>query len=450
MYMGLVGTTWGLGTVLGPIIGGAFAHSSLSWRWAFYINLPVGGVVTPALVMLVPTADLGAGNCIRDRLQKIDWCGSILQAFMLIIIMVAFTLTGYQYAWNSPVIIGMLSLGGRPLCVTRFWSWGALFVAFAFSQTTWLPGQMRERRVFPVELLFMRVPFLLFILISTSGIFVFSTLFYIPLYLEFTRVNYCSTQSDTQNMSPIHAGLVFAVVIAACVVATTGSGILLSKIRYWFPFYLIGTIFGLLGSIFLFLSTVDTSVPKICVFGGMVAFGAGTYSQLGFTIISGKVPPHRIGQAIGFLTVSQLFGNTIAVSVGETIIISLSSSKVGKILPDVSVSVLRGLLGGTADSFLTTLPSQTREAVVEAIASSIDKAWILGIVAGVLGIICTMCLPHERIESHQALKVFPSSIWLMLGGYGDNSLECVTSGITESRKLTIFIEPPIVHGSALS
>jgi hypothetical protein len=184
-----------------------------------------------------------------------------------------------------------------------------------------------------------------------------------------------------QNLSPIHTGLVFVPVIVAVVVATTDGGILFAKIRYWFPFYFIGTILGLLGSIFLFLSTVDTSIPKICVFGGMVAFGAGIYSQMGLTIISGKVPPHRIGQAIGFLTVSQLFGSTLAVSLGETIVINLSSTKVGKLVPGIPVAVLKGLLGGTSDSFLTTLPSQTREAVVEAIASSIGKAWILGIQA---------------------------------------------------------------------
>jgi MFS family permease len=74
MYMGLVGTTWGLGTVMGPIIGGLFAHSSLSWRWALYINLPVGGVITPALIMLVPSADLGMGLYSRSLMEdRLVW-----------------------------------------------------------------------------------------------------------------------------------------------------------------------------------------------------------------------------------------------------------------------------------------------------------------------------------------------------------------------------------------
>jgi hypothetical protein len=210
-----------------------------------------------------------------------------------------------------------------------------------------MPGQTHERRVFPVELLFMGIPVLLFVLITTAGILFFSTLFYIPLYLEYTRVKYCSTPSDVQNIQ----------VWYSCPLLWQASSPPLA-VEFSSPTSGTGSLSTSLGPSSDSSALYSSSFPLWTHQSPKFAFGAGIYSQMGFTIISGKVPPHRIGQAIGFLTVSQLFGSTLAVSLGETIIINLSSTKVGKLVPGMPVAVLKGLLGGTSDSFLTTLPSQ--------------------------------------------------------------------------------------------
>ena len=112
MYLGFMGMTWGGGTVLGPIVGGLLANSKLSWRWAFYINLPIGGLIIPILILLIPKADMMAGSSIRKRLQNVDWIGSILQASFFTLFLLAFTFGGNQFAWNSPVVIGLFAGAG--------------------------------------------------------------------------------------------------------------------------------------------------------------------------------------------------------------------------------------------------------------------------------------------------------------------------------------------------
>jgi hypothetical protein len=210
---------------------------------------------------------------------------------------------------------------------------------------------------------------------------------------------------------------VFVPIIAFLIMGNIGGGFLLTKLRYWFPFYLIGTVSCLVGSVLLHIARVDTSIPKICVFGVLLGLGSALYSQLGFTIIAGKVPLNRIGQAIGFLSVGQVFGASICVAVAANIMISSALSKLVKILPNTPVSVLKDLMGGTADRSLTTLAAATRAAVIEAIVESIDKAYILGIVAAVIGIICTLCLPHEKIAAKkQASGVCSFKICLILDG----------------------------------
>jgi hypothetical protein len=210
---------------------------------------------------------------------------------------------------------------------------------------------------------------------------------------------------------------VFVPIIAFLIIGNIGGGFLLTKLRYWFPFYLIGTVCCLVGSVLLHMSRVDTSIPKICVFGILLALGSALYSQLGFTIIAGKVPPNRIGPAIGFLSIGQVFGASICVAVAANIMIGSASSKLEEILPNTPVSVLKDLMGGTADSSLNALPAVTRAAVIEAIVEGIDKAYILGIVAAVIGIICTLCLPHEKIAAKKrASGVCSIKICLILDG----------------------------------
>src|SRR5688572_18725193 len=78
MYIGGTGFIWGLGTILGPIVGGALADSSATWRWAFYINLPIGALFAPVYLFLLPSPDPRPGATIKERLLSIDWIGAPL------------------------------------------------------------------------------------------------------------------------------------------------------------------------------------------------------------------------------------------------------------------------------------------------------------------------------------------------------------------------------------
>ena len=111
MYMGLIGTTWGLGTVLGPILGGALA-GSLGWRWAFYLNLPIGLFMVPIAIVLLPNCDMMKGCSVRGRLRRVDWIGSFLLLCFTGLFLTVFAFAGNKYAWNSEPVIGMFSATG--------------------------------------------------------------------------------------------------------------------------------------------------------------------------------------------------------------------------------------------------------------------------------------------------------------------------------------------------
>jgi MFS family permease len=173
----MTGAMWGLGTVLGPVIGGAFTTSSAGWRWAFYINLPIGALTAPVLLFLIPPFDALKGTSLLGRLKRIDWIGMILLTGSITSLVLALQFGGNQFAWNSGAVIG---------CFVTF---GVTLILFAFSQTLYMPGQTKQRRIFPVEMIFNRTTVLLFILTSTGATTVFLAIYYIPLFFQFTRVH---------------------------------------------------------------------------------------------------------------------------------------------------------------------------------------------------------------------------------------------------------------------
>jgi MFS family permease len=176
-YIGMTGAMWGLGTVLGPVIGGAFTDGHGGWRWAFYINLPIGALTAPVLLFLIPPFDALKGTSLMGRLRRIDWIGLVLLCGCICSLVLALQFGGNQFSWNSGQVIG---------CFVTF---GVLLILFAGSQTLYMPGQTKQRRLFPVEMMFSRTTVLLFILTATGTTTVFLTIYYIPLYFQFTRVS---------------------------------------------------------------------------------------------------------------------------------------------------------------------------------------------------------------------------------------------------------------------
>jgi MFS family permease len=374
-YIGLTGAMWGLGTVLGPVIGGAFTDSGAGWRWAFYINLPIGGLILPLLVFLVPDFDAQKGKPYWERVKQIDWIGVVLLTGTIVSLILALTFGGNEYAWNSGQVIG------------TFVTFGVLLMLFAFSQTLYMPWQTKERRVFPVEMLFMRTTVLLFILIATSAALAFVTLYYIPLYFQFTRGD--SALRSAVRLLPVIFTLVFG---------SVAGGVLISKIGFYSPFYIFGTGLGLIGSSLLYVTTTNTSAARIYGYTALIGLGAGMYSQAGFAVVQVKVPKHHVGQAIGFLTTGQLLGAVLSLTIGGTVLINNATSGLQALLPDTPVEVIKNAIGGTAGTFFATLDPATRAAALDVIVQSIDKVYILTITAGAVGFVASVLLKHERIN----------------------------------------------------
>jgi MFS family permease len=174
-------------------------------------------------------------------------------------------------------------------------------------------------------------------------------------------------------------------------------GVLLAKVGWYSPFYIIGSALALIGSTLFHVVKLDTSAANIYGYSILVGIGCGMFVQAGFSVAQAKVPKNQIGAATGFIALGQLIGPTIALSVAGTVLINTATSGLEKLLPDVSTEVIKNAITGTAGPLLNTLDDATRRAALEVIVSSIAKVYNLSIAAMAVAFVLSLLLKHDKI-----------------------------------------------------
>ncbi|KAH8653989.1 major facilitator superfamily domain-containing protein [Tricladium varicosporioides] len=373
IYVGSTGLTWGLGTVLGPIIGGAFTDSSAGWRWAFYINLCIGAVCAPVYLFMLPNKDPRPGVSFKDRAREIDYVGAVLTLGAFISGIMAISFGGITYPWNSGNIIGLFVCSG------------VLFVMLGVQQVYTI-FTTTSRRIFPVEFFKSRTILILFAMTSAGGAAVFLPIYMVPIFFQFTR-------DDTA----LEAGVRLLPFIFLMVFAVIGNGAILSVYGYYMPWYTLGGILVVTGGALMYTIDVDTSVSRIYSYSILVGFGTGLFAQASFSVAQATVEPELIASAVGFITCAQVSGITIALAIANSIFLNKSQAAISAILPNVPTADIQAAITGAGSAFVASLSNAVKREVIAAIVTSISKTYILVIAAGTLTTVLSFAMKRERL-----------------------------------------------------
>ena len=166
-FQGLLGAVIATSNSLGPILGGIFTQS-VSWRWCFYINLPLSGLAILIVIFVLPLKRVKGS--MMGKLRKLDWYGSVLTLTWAILVLLAFSWAGNQFAWDSPGVLAPLIIGL------------ALLGVFIFVEAKLVALPLVPIRIFKTSTCSAAFATTFF-----NGAVFYSTLYYLPTYYQVVR-----------------------------------------------------------------------------------------------------------------------------------------------------------------------------------------------------------------------------------------------------------------------
>ncbi|MEV7731125.1 MDR family MFS transporter [Streptomyces sp. NPDC088921] len=361
-YQGLFGAVFGATSVLGPLLGGLFTEH-LSWRWVFYVNLPVGVVALTviAVVLRIPR---------KSRKHVIDYLGTFLIAAVATCLVLVASLGGNTWAWGSPQIVGLAVLG--------------VLLAVAFVGV--------ERRaaepVLPLKLFRVRTFTLSAVISFIVGFAMFGALTYLPTFLQVVH-----------GVSPTMSGVHMLPMVLGLLVSSTVSGQIVSRTGRWKVFPVAGTGVTTLGLLLLHRLDENSSTWVMsvcfCVFG----LGLGLVMQVLVLIVQNAVSYEDLGVATSGATFFRSIGASFGVAIFGTVFANRLGDKLAEALrgaqlpPGVSVSGIEADSRGLAE-----LPGSLRSEALHAYASSITDVFLYAAPVAFLGFVLAWFLKEDPLR----------------------------------------------------
>jgi MFS family permease len=315
----------GISTISGPLIGGALTQKA-SWRWCFYLNLPIGAVTAIALVILFhPPIRPNEQQPLMERAKKLDLIGAFLFIPSIIMVLLALQWGGNEYPWNSATIIGL------------FCGFVALFVVFIAWQLHKGHGAM-----IPFQLLSRRT----IISSSLTSMCVFGSLFVVIYYIpEWFQV--------IKGASPIKSGVMNIALFVSQIIGSIIAGTMITKLGYCNPWILAGCAFSSISAGLYSTFKVDSGHAAWIGFQVLGGLGAGLSMETPLTAAQTVLSNEEAGIGISLVTFFQFFGSSIFLAIAQTVFSNKLTSELAKHVPEVDAKTLMHLGTSAVRSFVT-------------------------------------------------------------------------------------------------
>ncbi|PYH75064.1 MDR family MFS transporter [Aspergillus vadensis CBS 113365] len=366
VFQGAVGAIIGVSSVLGPILGGVFT-TEVSWRWCFYINLPLGGLAVVAIFFLldVPPPEKGDWS-LREKFNQLDPIGNLLMAPAVTCLLLALQWGGTTYDWSNWRIIFLFGM------------FGTLFGIFAFVEYRLEEKAMVPPRIFKQRSVLAGIVFTMCTSASTMVM-----LYYLPIWFQAIK-----------NVDAEKSGIMNLPLVLAMVVGSIGSGSLVSLLGYYNPFMFAGVIFMSIGAGLLSTFQPDADHPKWIGYQVIFGFGLGLGVQQANVAVQTCLDPVDIPVGASLLMFSQQLNGAVFLAVAQNLFTNFLTAN----LNDIEGSYATWVIASGATTIRKLVAPAKLAVVLKAYSDAIMKTFVLALAMSCLALFPTLAMEWKNVK----------------------------------------------------